>query len=444
MNILNELSKRNNYQPDLSDPQESCERTYRQAIRKLDKNMTYYNSLDLSNLSQEEIYDICNEAAADLALCCELFLKAVYIYEHGLNGENIDTMWDNLSRPDVKDANGNKMYINEAGVISYIQIDDNGEIVLDQNGQPKIIDENGNSVEYGRKGKVIKKNGHDLEYLITSVISPESRTLLDIMITATLIEDAEKHKRVDIVDILTSKGALEETKKITDVQYKGWLAQHSQTFIESRYAGQTYHNIEVAFLYHLAIQCKALAQYVIEPSQKQQIGFTKQELEEIPKNEIIQKMTAKYKKLLSEGLIRLVINDKDKRKKLEAMFDTGIIGLFYQIRPHYFLAVIQQFNMEEIGFMCKVIANYYQKNKQSEIVSLISRLKPNEFVYICICLKQSTSYQINEKVFESLLAMSSVGKTSSDGYNIYNTDYKYQKYDYQIDKYLINNKEYKL
>ena len=436
MNILNELSKRNTYQPDLSDSQESCERTYSQAIRKLDKNMTYYNNLKISDLSQKQIYDICHEAAADLALCCELFLKAIYIHEHGLNGENIDTIWDNISKTrEIRDANENKMYINDDGVISYIQVDSNGDVILDLNGDPVLKDGNGNLVEYSRKGRVVKKNGHDLEYLITSVIPTESKILLDFMMTTNLPEDAEKHKSVDLLDILASKGILDQAKKITDDQYKGWLAQHAQTFIESRYAGQTYHEIEVAFLYHLAIQCKALAQYIIEPNRRQQIQLTKQELENLP--EIIKRMLSKYKKLVSQELIRLTIIDEDKKKKLETMFDMGIIGLLYQIKPQYFFEIIQNFSMEEIGIICKVIANYYHENKQFEKNSKISKLKPNELVGICIYLKTSKNYQLNEKVLEALLAM-------FDSYKVYNNYDKYNNYNYEFDEKIINNKKYKI
>lgn len=430
MNILNELSKKNTYQPDLSNSQESCERTYRQAIRKLDKNMTYYNGVDLSNLSQEEIYDICNEAAADLALCCELFLKAIYIHEHGIKGENIDTMWENLSRPNVKDANGNKMYINN-GVIAYIQVDSNGQKILDANGQVTLADIDGNPISFNAKGNVIKKNGHDLEYLITSVISPEARLLLEIIMTTNLMEETEKHKRVDLVDILASKGALEETKKISENQYKGWLGQHAQTFIDSRYAGQKYHNIEVAFLYHLAIQCKALAQYIIEPNKKQQVQLTNQELQNIP--DIIKKMSSKYKRLISEGLIKLTIENEKMRKKLEAIFDSGIVGLFVQIKSQYFLAIIQHFSMDEIVFVCKFIASYYQNlsNKKFAYYFSKTKLNPNEFINICIYLKQA-KYTINEELFNTLFAVLN-----------YNKKMYLDKIDSKIDEILINNNKYK-
>lgn len=438
MNVLNELSKRNTYQPNLKDSQESCERTYRQAIRKLDKNMTYYSSLDLSKLTPQEIYDICNEAAADLALCCELFLKAIYIHEHGLKGENIDTMWENLSRPEVKDKNGNKMYIDDAGVISYIQVDANGQILYDQNGQPQLADEKGNPVAYKSKGRVVKKNGHDLEYLITSVISPESRLLLGTMMRAYLIEDTERHKSVSFIDVLTSKGVFAESKKITDAQYEGWLEQHAQTFIDSRYAGQTYHNIEVAFLYHLATQCKALAQYIIEPTQKQQIKLTEQDLEQVP--DVIKQMSSEYQHLLSQKLIKLIIDDKHKAKTLEVLVSSGTIDMFANLKSGYFLGLIQSFDIDEIKALCSFII----KNKMEISMSKIG----NEgFVGTCIQLKIMQQFQINEitlqeilnlLIMESKLDYKSIIKSYPEPYQKYMDDYyKYEKYinNYKTGKY---------
>ena len=158
----------------------------------------------------------------------------------------------------------------------------------------------------------------------------------------------------------------------------------------------------MAFLYHLAIQCKALAQYIIEPNRRQQIQLTKQELENLP--EIIKRMLSKYKKLVSQELIRLTIIDEDKKKKLETMFDMGIIGLLYQIKPQYFFEIIQNFSMEEIGIICKVIANYYHENKQFEKNSKISKLS----------------------------------------YKVYNNYDKYNNYNYEFDEKIINNKKYKI
>lgn len=444
MNVLFELSKKNNYQPDLTNPQESCERTYRQAIDKLEKNMNYINGIDVLKLTPEKTYDICNEVAADLALCCELFLKAIYIYEHNLNGEDINTIWENISTTrEIRDINGNKIYVSENGTISYIQVDSEKRIIYDAENNPKLADKDGNPIEYKSKGKVVKKNGHDLDYLITSVISLESRVLLEIMITANLIEETEQHKRVDLIDILASRGILQENKKIPNCQYKSWLEQHAQTFIDSRYAGQNYHQIEVAFLYHLATQCRALAEYRIEPSKQQQVELTEDEIEKMP--EVIKKLALNNKNLFSQGLTKLTIEDEEKRKKLEILVDNGIINAFSQVQAPYFQGIIQYFEMEEITFICKILITKYQKedekHNQTMIVKLLSGLNPNEFIKICIYLKQRTNHPINEKLFEDMLG--------SEQYDIYNNysklDYNYKNdYNGYIDPRYINNYKYKL
>lgn len=333
MNVFTELSQKNTYQPNLTSTQESCERTYRQAMRKLDKITQYYSNIDLSKLSAEDIYDACCEAAADLALCCELFLKSIYIYENGLKGTNIDVMWNNLTRPQVKDQNGNDMYINN-GVVSMLRVDSDGNHILDENGNKTYIDENGNILKNGQQGKKIQKSGHDLEHLITTVISDESRLLLDIMMTANLIEETDKHTKVDLIDILTSKGAVESERKMTELQYRGWLNQHAVTFVDARYAGQSYHNIEVAFLFHLATQCKALAQYVIEPDKKENVNLTEEEINKIPA--IISKLASLNKKLITQKLIKLVVHDDDKRLKLEKVTQENVIKLFETSRRHIF------------------------------------------------------------------------------------------------------------
>lgn len=443
MNVFTELSQKNTYQPNLTSTQESCERTYRQAIRKLDKITQYYSSLDLSQLSEKDIYDASCEAAADLALCCELFLKSIYIYENGLKGTNIDVMWNNLARPQVKDQNGNDMYINN-GVISMIRVDSDGNHILDENGNKTYIDENGNTLRNGQQGKKIQKSGHDLEYLITTVISDESRLLLEIMMTANLMEETDKHTKVDLIDILTSKGAVESERKVTESQYKGWLNQHAVTFVDARYAGQSYHNIEVAFLFHLATQCKALAQYVIEPDKKENVNLTEEEMRNIPN--VISKVAAISKRLVTQDLIKLVIHDDKKRKKLEGINQPGIIELFLAVKPSHFYSLISDFEIDEIAFVCESMSKCSRKkthnaNSNDSFELLLSMIKPKEFLGTCVYLKKLTKYKINKELMV-LLVEKLLSKMIYE--NNYQDEIIYNKFEYDIPKdFNIINKNYK-
>jgi len=444
MNVFTELSQQNIYQPNLTSTQESCERTYRQAIRKLDKITQYYSNIDLSKLSEEDIYDACCEAAADLALCCELFLKSIYIYENGLKGTNIDIMWNNLSRPQVKDQNGNDMYINN-GVVSMLRVDSDGNHILDENGNKTYIDENGNILRNGQQGKKIQKSGHDLEHLITTVISDESRMLLDIMMTANLMEETDKHTKVDLIDILTSKGVVESERKITELQYRGWLNQHAVTFVDARYAGQSYHNIEVAFLYHLATQCKALAQYVIEPEKKENVNLTEEEINKIPA--IISKLASLNKQLISQELIKLVVHDDDKRLKLERVTQEKVIKLFNSSRPSHFCCLIKDFDIEEVAFICESMAKCSIKKEKSMngidyFQTLLNVIKPNEFLNICIYLKDFTKNKINRELFDLLLRRVR-NKIVHDNYNYENKDILINNYEYDLPKDFNINKDYK-
>lgn len=444
MNIFTELSQKNTYQPNLTSTQESCERTYRQAIRKLDKITQYYSNMDLSKLSEEDIYDACCEAAADLALCCELFLKSIYIYENGLKGTNIDVMWENLTHPQLTDSNGNEMYIDKNGVISYVYVDANKQPILDERGNKTYIDENGNILRNGQQGKKLKKSGHDLEHLITTVISDESRLLLDIMMTANLMEETDKHTKVDLIDILTSKGAVESERKMTESQYKGWLNQHAVTFVDARYAGQSYHNIEVAFLFHLATQCKALAQYVIEPDKKENVNLTEEEIRNIPN--VISKVATISKRLVTQDLIKLVIHDDKKRKKLEGISQPGIIELFLTAKPSHFYSLVSDFEIDEIAFICESMSRCSRKkqhtgNENDSFELLLSIIKPKEFLGTCVYLKTLTKYKINKKLMV-LLVEKLLSKM------IYEKNYKdeitYNKYEYNIPKdFNIINKNYK-
>lgn len=445
MNIFTELSQKNTYQPNLTSTQESCERTYRQAIRKLDKITQYYSNMDLSKLSEEDIYDACCEAAADLALCCELFLKSIYIYENGLKGTNIDVMWENLTHPQLTDSNGNEMYIDNNGVISYVYVDANKQPILDERGNKTYIDENGNILRNGQQGKKIKKSGHDLEHLITTVISDESRLLLDIMMTANLMEETDKHTKVDLIDILTSKGAVESERKMTESQYRGWLNQHAVTFVDARYAGQSYHNIEVAFLFHLATQCKALAEYVIEPNKKENVNLTEEEIRNIPN--VISKVAAISKRLVTQDLIKLVIHDDKKRKKLEGISQPGIIELFLTAKPSHFYSLVSDFEIDEIAFVCESMARCSIKKEKSMngidyFQTLLDAIKPNEFLNICIYLKDFTKNKINKELFE-LLLKSVRNKIVHGNYKYDDKEFLINKYEYDLPKDFNINKDYK-
>ena len=79
-----ELDLRNTYNPNLSNIQESAERTYGEANSFFRKEELYMKDVEARIVtgelsSEKDIYDECHAIAADLAKCCEMYLKALYL-----------------------------------------------------------------------------------------------------------------------------------------------------------------------------------------------------------------------------------------------------------------------------------------------------------------------------------------------------------------------------
>ena len=108
-----ELDLRNTYNPNLQEIQESAERTYGEANSFYRKEELYLKDVERriksGELSSEkDIYDECHAIASDLAKCCEMYLKALYIYEHNIPGNQIDELWKKLKNSEFKtDERGN-------------------------------------------------------------------------------------------------------------------------------------------------------------------------------------------------------------------------------------------------------------------------------------------------------------------------------------------------
>ena len=136
-----ELDSRNTYNPNLQEIQESAERTYGEANSFYRKEELYLKDIerrimtgDLS--SEKDIYDECHAIASDLAKCCEMYLKALFIYEHNIPGNQVDELWEKLKNSEFKtDERGNLIYETPAGEITFVKYDDNGNPIKDSNGK---------------------------------------------------------------------------------------------------------------------------------------------------------------------------------------------------------------------------------------------------------------------------------------------------------------------
>ena len=133
------------YNADLSNIMESASRTYGEA------NVFYKMAVvELTNFlaemndsywpRREELYDEINAVATILAASCEMYLKALYLYEHKDDGLAVDELWNKLRNSEFKvDEKGNPVYEKELPdgkkVTVFAMYDDNGEIVRDRFGK---------------------------------------------------------------------------------------------------------------------------------------------------------------------------------------------------------------------------------------------------------------------------------------------------------------------
>ena len=237
------LDLKNTYTPNLNDIQESADRTYGEANSFFRKEELYLKDVEKRILngelsSEKDIYDECHAIASDLAKCCEMYLKALYIFENKSSYNGIDIIWNKLKNSEYKsDDKGYLIYQTSNGTLTYVKYDENGNPVIDDNGKIVYIDASGNIYNENNRGSKIKINGHQLDRLI-ELLSSESRVLLETrMLTIPMIL-TEKNNNVSILDLLQKNGVLSIEQQITIEQYSGWLEQHKKNFEEARYSGQ--------------------------------------------------------------------------------------------------------------------------------------------------------------------------------------------------------------
>lgn len=368
-----ELDLRNTYNPNLQEIQESSERTYGEANSFYRKEELYLKDVERRIMSGElssekDIYDECHAIASDLAKCCEMYLKALFIYENNIPGNQIDELWKKLKNSEFKtDERGNLIYITPAGEITFVRYDDKGEPIKDSNGKLIYFDKSNNVYKENSRGSKIKRNGHQLDRLI-ELLSQESRLLLETRMLTIPMETTEMNNSVSILDVLLKKGILSQNNQISSEQYVSWIEQHKKTFEEARYSGQKKYDVNIEFLYHLATQIKAVVQYRMDPKNNQKFTVTDEELSQLPKE--IQQMASFHSYLLSEDLIKLIANNEKIKNKIVLLFSSEYILPSKDISPLDFYNMIKLMDSKEIicvSYLCYMLQNYDKLN--SEVMS---------------------------------------------------------------------------
>lgn len=455
-----ELDLRNVYNPNLRDIKESAERTYGEANSFYRKDELYLKDIEMRILSGElssekDIYDECNAIASDLAKCCEMYLKALYIFEHNTAGIQVETIWEKLKNSEFRtDENGNLIYVTSVGIITFAKYDENGNPIKDSSGKIIYFDNMGNTYNENNRGSKIKRNGHQLDRLI-ELLSPESRLLLETRMLTIPMSSTEKNPSVSILDILLEKGKISLEQQISSEQYMGWINQHKKTFEEARYGGQKHYDVNVEFLYHLATQIKAVAQYKIDPSKNQKFTITKEEIEKLPDE--IKQLASFHFHLLSEELVKLIASNDEIKNKVINLFSSQYSLPTENITSQDFYNIIRMMNGEEITYishLCYIIQNYDILNegvssqddetkKAFEIAGILKAIgiNSNNAIGIFIQIKEVLGEQEtigNESIGMLLTAL---GIEKNNNYKYINNSYynANSKFDQEIEKYAYNN-----
>lgn len=481
-----ELDKANTYNPNLQNISESAERTYGEANSFFEKEEIYMQYIErqilLGKLTDEkDIYDKSHAIASDLAKCCEMYLKALYLYENKNGTLSCEDLWkileakikEDKTKEDarVKDKNGNiiyyqtkednktpKLHPDGSVVYVYAKVDSLGNPVLDSNGKQVYVDKFGFEYNENNKGSAVKTNGHALDRLI-ELLKPESKLLLETRMLSIPMESTEKNNSISIIDKLQQVGILSLEEHISQEQFLGWLDQHKKTFEESRFSGQNQYTVNIEFLYHLATQIKAVAQYIMSPKKNQKFTVTEEEFNKLPAE--IQQLASFHSHLISENLIKLVANNEEVNKKIQSFFNKKYI-LPTDISQQDFYKMIEMMSEKEISYtsgLCYMIKNYKQLNstiiddetKQKMGLSLdiaamfnAMQISSSKVVGFLIQVKETLGLEIGSKDFYKLFRV----LRNNLVHRNYNYDFPNKEveitYDNTINFENINNNNYKL
>lgn len=368
MNHCRDLDKKNIYVPNLQNMYECSIRQFLEGNNFFEM-AEYGIEKSLKENNVELIYDSCNAIASCLAFACESFLKALYIQENNISGNKIDDIWENLKKPEKIDPTRNKK----------------------------------------------KVKGHDLDILIDN-LSLDSKLLLETRMLTIEMNKTEKYDQIDIFDILLKNKKIKKLNTMPTHKYYSWLEQHKRTFEKSRYGGQEYHQVNIEFLYHLAIQIRAVAQYKICPTDDQVFLLECNKLDNLPDELIdLYKVNRFY---INEKLIKLITNNQEKKLELiKIVKDNPLMQFIKQTRIDFDF-ILRNLSYDELKIIAEYINNYnyeyysikkIKKEKDCIFKEYEEKLKntkylfPTNFIFECIVEKRKQKQKnITEEFLQSI------------------------------------------
>ena len=376
------IDSHNNYNPDLSDILESARRTYGEAVVFFEMAKTRLDKLSelIHNrmITRDVLYDNVNAVASVLAECCELLLKSIFLYEHSYDGVEIDELWDILRKPDFKmDVNGNYVYeqIAQDGhkVYVYAVVDETGNRIVNEQGKMVYRDSCGNEYLEGQQGKKIKTNGHDLDRLI-NMLSDQSKGILESRMMSIKKSKTGRNTILQAVDFLESMYMVSRKSIISRDTYDGWIEQHKKTFEQTRYAGEKKHDVSVEFLYHLAIQIKAVAKYKLDTEREWKFTLTKDEIEGLP--EEIQIVAAENPDILTTWFVHKLARNEMVLRNFEAFFKNKLRMPLKDVNCNAFFVMMCELNEKEVRDICFIFYLRTEKGKK-----MLEKLADNKALF---------------------------------------------------------------
>lgn len=486
---LREIDIKNTYNPNLDDKRESYKRTYGEANEFYDEIVLYLNNLSIkiNNLLPEQIYDSCSAVASDLAKCCEIYLKALYIYENKLNYNSVKDIWNVLKNSSFKiDKNGNPIYfLEEDGTrkYTYIKVDNNGNKETDLSGNNIYVDDNGNIYKEGKQGRKIKMNGHQLDRLI-DILSNDTKMLLEMRMCTIPMENTELYNQVSLFDVLKICNIIFPRRKMYQTEYLDWVDKHKKTFEEARYSGQNVSNVNLEFLFHLATQIKSVAQFKISPTNTQNfdivvdgdllikqgefdigkilvklqqdvtnslkynkvrevtyINLSEDEFISMP-NEL-QKFFSFDLKLLSQELIELVKNDKDVEDKISFINMHHCKVILREVSNSTFYNLVKCCDINEINYILKLCYDvnriYYPSKIGDNVVN-------DEYIKNIVSFFRIFTFSIDDIINYSIFIKNKYNvQINNDVYMVFADFMDAIKYYYaEIDKKLVKESDMKV
>lgn len=446
------LDRMNTFIPDLRNVEVSAQTTlntgdeyYSSAVGKIKK---FEDNINRDKVySGEDIYKISHSVVTMLAFACESYLKALYIFENKTPESVADNLWQTFKRSDYEiDSHGYRLYITERGVKTFPRYDANGEPFKDENGKVIYYDLDGNVYNENNRGRALKLDGHYLNRLI--YLLPEDLQLsLEMRMTFIPMDKTEKNGTYTILDYLQDKRIITSHKSMEKDEYLGWIEKHKRAFEDSRYPGEKYTEVSVEFMLHLATQLRAISHYYISKTPEQEFTITDDELTKLKDllqlspevNDII----VAHRSLFSENLIKLLINNSEKRNIIINIFSKGNKILKY-VNASLLYDLVETMDLDEINYI--LFTNYYIDNayaqnsdnnddiKKLAYMLKFSGIQPSKLIQFCILLKKTYNIKINYDAFKIIFDLLTSYRKTMDK-EMLNETYNSKGFVHDIDIY---------